>query len=435
MSTRKFLLLLGAALPLATASVSVSHAQSLRGELNSAAAQDGNFDRDRNIGVRQRKRQGYEPIGVRVGAFTALGKLSLGVGHNDNIFATPTDEEKDTFVRIAPDLSLNSGWSRHQLSAYVRGAINRYGDNKAENNDDWRFGATGRLDLQRGFILNAAAETADLTESRTTSVTPTASAEPVKYSLNQVHLGGFREFNRLKITGRVDVLDYNYDDARDALNNPIEEDDRDRVVTQVTGRADYALSPATAIFVQVTSNNRDYDLETSGTLPSRDSDGVEVLTGVNFELTALMRGEIGVGYLKQSYDQVGLDDFSGFGARSQVEWFPTQLTTVTLRASRTLEDSTISGNTSDLATRVSARVDHELLRNVILGAQIGHSKDKNQGLSPREDKRWTGTLDATYLINRRVGLTVGYNYIDQDSTAAAANFTVNEIVASVNLAF
>jgi hypothetical protein len=211
----------------------------------------------------------------------------------------------------------------------------------------------------------------------------------------------------------------------------------------VTGRADYAVSPDTAFFVQVAANKHDYRL---GATPSvlatypgfqnRDSKGVEALVGVNFELSATARGEIGVGYVKQSFSNSRFADISGFGSRAQVEWFPTQLTTVTATGSRTIEDAGIVGASGYLSTNLGVQVDHELLRNVIVSGQVGYGNDDYKGLD-RNDKRYTAGVSATYLLNRSVGVTVGYNHFKQNSrgTAGSGDFNVDKVGATLTLQY
>jgi hypothetical protein len=164
-----------------------------------------------------------------------------------------------------------------------------------------------------------------------------------------------------------------------------------------------------------------------------------VLAGANFELAALVRGEIGVGYLTQEFDDSAFDDVSGFGARAQVEWFPTQLTTVTLTGSRTVEDAAISRSSSYLSNNVNLQVDHELLRNLILSGTAGYGKDDYRGID-RTDERYNAGVSATYIMNRAVGVTLAYNHMNQDSSGAdssldVANYTVDRVALTLTLQY
>lgn len=439
MKADKRVLLAGAAI----LSVAFGGGVAMGQEANSARAvlQQGgdaysNFRRDRNVSVRQRPHPGYEALGIRAGAFMVWPKLSASVERNDNIFATAANEQDDTIFHVVPEMNVQSTWSRHALNGYARAMVHRFSDFETENTEDYSIGANGRIDILRTAQINAGADWSRLTEPRTTA-TSEGQARPVQYELTSLYVSGSREFNRLRLSSRADLRNFIY--LARAGNRP--QDDRDRTMTSLSGRADYAFSPDTAFFVEVTGNKRAYRLSNppAAAFPAfvnRDSDGVQVLAGANFEVSALMRGEIGLGYLKQEFDDAALDDIDGFGARGQLEWFPTQLMTVTLTGSRTVEDAGIVGASGYLSSNVGARVDYELMRNVILAGYANVGEDDYKGID-REDRRRNLGASATYLMNRSVGVTVSYDHFKQKSRGAAGgdDFTVNRVGATVTLQY
>lgn len=410
-----------------------------RGALAGGAnAPQNNFDRSKNTAVAQRPHEGYEAKGLPLGGFTLYPKLVASVIHDDNIYVKPTNETDDVIWRVAPDLALVSDWSRHSLSAYARGSLNRYQDSKDENYDDYTVGADARIDVQRSSRITAGANYAHLTEPRSSPNSPTAAISPTEYDMTGAYLGGQKEFNRLRLTGQFDYKKFDYEDARKPGVGPasiIEQDDRDRTITSVLGRLDYAVSPDTALFMEISRNKREYDLSLPVVAISRDSDGGQALVGANFELGTLTRGEIAIGYIQQDFDSLALKDIEGFGARAQVEWFPTQLTTVTLSAVRSVEDSAVPGTGGYLSSNLNARIDHELVRNVLLSANAGYGIDKYEEIG-REDRRISAGLNATYLVTRNVGLTVGYAYAERDVKKGTADpYKDNKLQAGVTLQF
>ncbi|WP_340645150.1 outer membrane beta-barrel protein [Phenylobacterium sp.] len=400
------------------------------------AAEASNFARDRNISVRARSHPGYEALGVPMGAFTAYPKVAVGPEYNDNIYGASTNEVDDVVWRVQPEVVVVSDWSRHSLQGYARSVINRYNDFDSENTSDYTVGANGRLDITRRASISAGAEYASLSEARTSSSSPVLAANPIEFDKTTGFVVAGREFNRLKVSARVDYSKFDYQDGRTTTGFNVEQDDRDRTNTSLTARADYAVSPATAIFLEVAGNKRDYRLAKPAVVLIRDSDGVQALAGANFELGAVMRGEVGVGYLRQSYDDPAFKDITGMGARAQVEWFPTDMTTVSVNGSRSVEDSGILGSSGYLSSNFGGQIDHELMRNVLVSGQLSYGKDEYEGVD-RNDKRLNAGVSATYLMNRHVGLTVGYSYFDQksDGLAAGGDFKVNKVGANVTLQF
>ncbi len=119
-----------------------------------------------------------------------------------------------------------------------------------------------------------------------------------------------------------------------------------------------------------------------------------------------------------------------------VEWFPTQLTTVNLTASRSIEETPVANASGFIYTVVNLRADHELLRNVLISPNVGYGLINYRGVD-RTDKRPSAGLTATYLLNRLVGLSVGYTFLKVTSsgTARTNDYTDNRASASLTLQF
>ncbi|WP_425997100.1 outer membrane beta-barrel protein [Caulobacter sp. DWR1-3-2b1] len=413
-----------------------------------SVAQDlgSNFKRDKNTSVRQRPRPDYEAIGVKAGGFTLYPRVTVEAVHDDNVYAVATGEQSDVIWRVKPELAARSNWSRHALGAFASASINRYADFDTENTEEYTLGLNGRLDVERGSYVSASAQWQALTEPRTaiTAGTPAgATAKPVEYYLWSGNLTGVKEFNRLRLTGKLDTKKFDYDDQGSLSFN---QNTRDRDEFYYGGKAEYAVSPDTAVFASLVGNTKEYDVDTLGRaaapgvpaiapLRARDSDGYAATVGANFDLSQAIRGEVEAGYMSQSYDNYAAD-IDGFSARGRVEWFPTELTTLNVAGSRSIEESTARGSQGYLANSVSAGIDHELLRNVLLAANASYGKDKYEGID-RDDKRTGFNASAAYLLNRNVGLFLTYTYLKQESsgTAKGSSFTDNKLAASVALQF
>lgn len=418
---------------IACATTNAAQAQTASGAIGTAQGQSADlFARDRGVSVRERGRPEYEALGLSLGTFAVFPTLQIDAENNDNVFAVATGADSDWIVRLKPEVQIASGWSRHALSAYARANISRYQDFDAENFEDWGVGASGRLDISRAANLNAGYDYASITEPRTSSNAPASTREPISYDLASAFFAASRTSGRVKLSGRGDVREFDYQDAVTLGGTIVDQDNRDRTITSLTGRADVALSPDTALFVQAATNKRDYDTAVSGVLPARDSDGYELLAGANFEVGAVARGEIAVGYISQEFDAAAYDQIDGFGARAQLEWFPTQLTTVTGYGSRTIEDSGIVGSGGYLSSSAGLRIDHELRRNILVNVDASLSRDEYEGID-RDDDRFQVSVGGTYLLNRNLGISVAASHFEQTSggLAAGSEFDVNRLTATL----
>jgi hypothetical protein len=413
------------------ATAQISAAQTPTASTQIAGAQDASvdrFSRNRNVSVMQRPRLDYEAPGIRAGGFLVYPRLELSAETNDNIYATETGEVDDTIFHVRPEVSIESQWSQNFLTAYARGSINRYTDNDSENTEEFGAGASGRLDVTRQSNIGFGADYASSFEPRTAPSAPRNAVEPTALDTAQAYVSASRSAGYVKLSGRADWRSFDYEDGRTGAGDLIEQDNRDRDIVSVSGRVDVAVSPDTAFFVQATGNERQYDIGSSPTAPNRDSTGAEYLAGVNFELGAVARGEIAAGYIEQSFDEAAFDDVSGFGARAQLEWFPSQLTTVTIAAGRTVEDTPVVDVGAYVSNSASVGIDHELLRNVILNGRLIWSRDDYEGID-REDTRVGVTVGGTYLINRNLGVNATFSSLDTQSEGAQRDqdFTVNRL--------
>ncbi len=377
----------------------------------------------------------YEAKGLPMGAFTAFPKVTATVEHNDNIYAQARNEVDDVIWRVQPEVTLESDWSRHSLSAFAKASFNRNKDFKNENSDEYSFGADGRLDVLRTTRLFGGANYTDATEPRTSPNAVGAATEPTEYNVVNAYIGGEHEFNRLMVSSRLDYGKFDYQDVRALAGPVLDQDYRDHDVTALMGRADYSISPDTSLFVEIAGNQRKYDRVRPAVALTRDSDGVTVLAGAKFDLTAVAKGEVSAGYMTQSFDDVTQDDIKGLAVRTSVQWFPTRLTTVTFIAARGIQDSAVPNAAALVAESVDLRIDHDLLRNVRLTGEAGYGRDTYKDIN-RRDRRVTAGAGVTYLLNRNIGLSLAYKYLDREiERGVGIPYKVNKVQAGLTLQF
>ena len=404
----------------------------------SASAQDdtalprtGLFARDRNITVRERPKPEYTALPIPVEGFLLTPTLTGSVEYNDNIYATETNPISDEIFRVQPSVVLSSNWNRNALSAFARASTNQYVSHSTETTTDYALGTTGRLDIQHDWGLAGGTSYEEDTEPRTSSGTPADVRNPIRYYYSDTDLETTKEFERYRFTARGDYQDYTFEDSLTPAGALVYQEDRDEVVYSGAFKAEYALIPETSVFASLVLNQRDFDHRLS-IEPSRNSGGYEAAFGANFDLTHLLRGEIYVGYLEQDYTNHAFKNVSGLSLRGTLNYFPTQLTTVTLTGSRSAEDSDIIGAGAYLSSNYSLQVDHELLRNLILTGNLTIGNDDYQGYD-RTDNRYIGSASATYLLTRTIGLNLKYSHYTQNSSGLerGPNFNINSVIASI----
>ena len=220
----------------------------------------------RNAGVLDRARPDFDAVGIRAGSFLILPKATTTVDVSDNIYASTTNAVSDTGGVFQPEVTIRSDWSRNLLEMYARAAFSTYASHGSENATEAEIRGSGRYDIQEGWNLNGGLGYAYLAEPRYLATglaqngSLTSSTGPEQYTLLSAHAGAVQGFNRVRLTENVRVDDYRYDENGLTFGIYGGEKTRDRTEVTETGRAEFAVSPDTSVFVQGDLNQRSYRL-------------------------------------------------------------------------------------------------------------------------------------------------------------------------------
>ncbi len=387
------------------------------------------FARDRNVAVTDRIPAGYEPLGLRAGAFNVAPKLDITLEKNDNIYYQELNRTGDAIVGLAPSVLIKSDWGRHELKFGLNADYSAYEKHSSENTLFWDASAAGRLDIHGFSYAYAGADYSQNYEPRYDPSFPTSAAHPIKYDVTQADIGIVAEGNRLKFTGQANWAYFNYFDVKDINGATIDQDARDYTWLYYEGRADYAISPATSVYFVYNGNTRTYRLGND-----RDSRGYDMDLGADFDITNLMRGSVQFGYLEQHYTAFPTTKAPSFAGN--IQYFPTQLTTLSFKAARTVQETPQLGASGFVSSEYMATIDHELLRTLVLSASFDTFGDDYHGVN-RHDTRSILYFGAKYLISRNIYLRGGYTYSDLSShgTSAIVPYKDNSVRAYLGLQY
>ena len=134
-----------------------------------------------------------------------------------------------------------------------------------------------------------------------------------------------------------------------------------------------------------------------------------------------MRGEVGIGYLGQTYEGAGLGDATGIKYSAKLIWNPTPLMTVTLNGNRTADESGLAGSPGRIDSSIDLTLDYELRRNLIVSPSFAFTHEDYVG-SSRKDNVFNSRLDVDYLINRNFSVGASYSYTVKDSNFAGNDY-------------
>ncbi len=392
------------------------------------------YDRGRNVSVAERPRPDYDPLGVRTGAFLIFPQIDLGLGASSNIYLSEGDTTGAGYLVASPSIRATSDWSRHQLTGSAGGTFRRFFGEPRRNEDSWRTALLGRADLGSRYAVTGEFQAGKVYETPFSGEVDSNFAALSSY--NYVQLGARGQVTEGRFRG---VLGYSFNEFD---FNPIQVDDRseldqstrDRTINTVTGQGEYALSPSVSVYGQMSYNRTEYDRPLAPTIPSQSSNGYRALAGLSIDLPAFIRGTIAAGYTVRDYNADRYGTVSGLSAEGRLEYFFSEVTTFTVGLRRVIADSQLAETAAFFDNRVTGRVDHELLRNLILTGSAEYAYQDYVD-TDRANKVYRVGAGARLLLSRQLAVNLGVSHSARDRSGENYNGTLNETRGELSISF
>jgi hypothetical protein len=367
----------------------------------------------------------YAPLGLRAGSFLIYPAVELSAGYDSNAERVPGGRGSALFV-VAPELQVQSDWSRHSLKADIRGTYTEYGaDLQPSLNRPYLDGTIdGRIDVSR--------DTQVLLENRFLVSTDNPGSPNLTAGLAKLPIytsvggtaGLAQQFNRLQVTAKGTIDRSTYQNS--VLTDGEVSSNADRDFNQYGGilRLGYELDPALKPFVEVDADERIHDEQFDRSGLQRDSTGKSAKLGADIDLFGSLTGEIAAGYLERIYKDPTLPNVSGVIADGSLIWQATALTTAKLTAASTVNESILPGSSGALSRDFSIQVDHAFLRWFVGTLLMGYGRDDYVGLE-RQDNRYFASAGFTFKLNRDVQLkgTVRQDWLTSTAPGVAYDAT------------
>ncbi len=397
------------------------------------------YSRGFNTAVRERPHPEWAPFDIDLGGLTLQPQVSVSSLFTDNEKFTSTDGKADVSFRIQPAFSLGSNWNRNGFGLQAFVARTEYVRFTEDDSTEYGATATGHLDVQEDFTVDLRGGDQHLVLSRSDPDIPTDTLAPVEYDRQEFQATVTKTLPIFQLQGIVAIRNEDYGSVPLPDNGVYDSSGRNGTYASYSGRVSYGVSPAVAVFV---GGLYDQSFRPKFEDESQNAQGVNLAGGVNFDLTRLARGELAVGYLYQDYSTRNTPADSGFAFSANLQYFPTQLTTISITGERRSAPSSVSGSPGGISLDGSVAVDHELLRNLILsaGGHAGQVQYRSFFINGdtvaenRTDVGYGGSLGATYLMNRLVSLDLTYNYTNYSSTdALRRSYTDNTLGLTLRL--
>ena len=376
----------------------------------------------------------YSPLGIRGGSFIFFPAVELDTAYSSNPQAIPQGGGSPYFV-VAPELLVQSDWSRHALTASIVGSYTDYTNDSfvpSLNRPYLNSKIDGRIDVTRDTQIVLENRFLVSTDNPGSPNLPAGLAKlPVDTTLGGT-LGIVQNFNRLIVSlkGTFDRVQY----QNSVLTDGESESNADRDLNQYAGiaRVGFDLDAGIKPFVELQQDARVYDQQFDSGGQQRSSIGTSVKAGATVDLFGTLSGAMAIGYLDRYYQDPTLPKLSGVIADGALIWRATALTTAKLSASSLVTELTLVGVSGELSRDIGLQVDHAFRRWLIGTLKLGYGQDDYVG-EGRLDNRYFASVGMTYKLNRDIWLRTELREDRLNSNVSSASYWATSVLAGVRL--
>jgi len=381
--------------------------------------------------VKNRQQPGYEPVGIRAGSWMFNPALISGGFYDSNVFSSNTAKRSDLAAVFEPSLRARTLWERHGIDLKLDAQSTLYSQNPGLDQTNASLKGNAWFDIAHDLAVLTNFQVAHLNEGVGTLSSPANAVQPTPYNLLSGDVSLRKEFNRLTTSIGVRTDSYEFGTTRAQDGTIINQSSRDGQIYSVHGRADYAFSSMLGWFTAVEGNERNI----RGTLCySLDSEGYRALSGFTVELTNLITGEFGAGYVQQRFVDPTIGTIDGPTYRARLTWRPTRLLDVHFNAEQLVTQTADTSSVGVLANALQLGLDYELRRNVIVSLAGGYESDRFFG-QLRKDHVITSEANIKYLLNRFGSISLFHRYTARNSDIPAFSYDKNQVGINVTAQF
>lgn len=386
------------------------------------------------LGLRARRLDPFEPLGTRLGSFLLFTEAEVGGIFTDNVLGTPVGRSDYAF-EFAPQVRLESDWSRHAFQAEF--TADRSWFNKYSVEDDKTYAALlrGRLDVGARTNLELELGKAQTQDGRNaTSITDVAGFQ-TNVQEEQISAKARHTFNRLTLELEGSVSTFDYEDlqgrpltAAEILGGDtlLAQDVRDYREDELTLRGTYEFNPDLAVYMEGELSQDVYKQPVSVTGLTRDSTGYATLAGMTFALNDVVFGDISLGWGEQSSIDEGTAPIEGVLLNADVVWMPTPMTMVEFIASSAIAPASLVDSLGAVSRTYQLSLQQAFWRFFVVGGYLSY-ETADYTDNPLVDERLREGLTMEYFFNPNMSLYTRYEHTDFMSTDRFNEYAENEV--------
>jgi hypothetical protein len=403
--------------------------------------------------VLSRARPEYDPLGIRVGDFIIRPEVDESVGYNSDVIGQ-IPAQGSLIEETNASLKFSSDWARNSFGGAFSVTNEQVPSVPNQAQTSWSGGLGGTYQIGSDVLTLGATHLHGFIEPYGLDVATFNRAgatyfAPVPYDVNDVRLSYMFDFGRFSLTPAFDFSNVTFGSTTFfGLNGFVPPApvngfvlgvpqnwnylDHNSYEGSLTFRYEYA--PLRNFILVVRETNIQYISSNANIFgPNRTGNAIDVLAGLDYTASAVWRYRVLVGYEVRQYDNYPTHSSPVF--EGDIIWQPTGLTTVTLKAVRTIEDAVDENVAGFNYTSGRLQVDHELRRNIILSGYGAIEHAYYLETSGGNETFFGAGAGVTYLMNRNVHLALTYDWVDHNGqNGFGPNYLQNIAMLQLRLA-
>jgi hypothetical protein len=372
----------------------------------------------------------YAAHGLGHGGITLYPSLVAGTLYTSNVSKTATGAHSDVGLYLKPAMRFESDWIRHSWKGQASGDLTAYLKNDDLNTAQADASNKFRLDIRHTTRAEFEASYArNQTGAESSEVPDTAVGNRTDHAI-LANAAIIHDFGGLEGRAKIGVERQIYEDVKLSGGGEEDNSDRNNYTPSLSLRLSYIDPPALKPFVELTYAPRFHDEKFDRNGLRRNSDGLTASVGIVLDRGPIWSGEAALVYAVRYYKDPALTTNEAIGVNGNLNWSPTDLTSVVMTLETTLNES--SSATSSGTKTWSGRVDvrHELRENVNLLGGLGLEFEKGSGGT---DTTISPNLGIEWQLNPNLAWTAGYDGTWFGATSSGGNYNDQRVMTGIVL--
>lgn len=363
--------------------------------------------------VRDRDRQWAQPDGLRIGNYLIFPSIETRYTFDDNVFLTAGHKKADHAFEVLPKIMFRSQFARHVADFEFGGRAKKFTTHE-ELDFQTAYGAfDGALHINQAHTLSLSLFSALEAEDRLQTGSAIDAIEKTKIWRNRAGFGFTRDAGRAYLKWGAAYESWDFRDVRGRNGTMLDQDSRDLKIFSSDLKLGYRFSPGFDVEAKLRTLRR---LHRGDAVLKTDAWGYEVIAGLKWETSPLLRWQFMAGYGIRDYDDPNLQTSSLGLAEARVTWLPTRSLTIYGTVRRSFDDGiSVTGTTGKVDDKIEIAADYEALRNVIFTIRGNYVQSRFEN-SSRRDTLIVGNFQIHYLLSKHWKFTFDYEYAERLSS-------------------